>query len=89
MRFVVIHIWSMIAMVLVSCFSGSILSSILLQPIKTIENFDQLKQSNLSLITGNWSYLWYSTTNNQTEPKLQYLQNKIHISFNDWEVSLN
>jgi len=85
-RLSVIHFWSLIAIVLVSTFSGFILSSILFQPMKTIENFDDLKQSNLSLITGNWSYLWVSTQYNYTEPKLQYLKNKIHTSLIDWDV---
>ena len=52
-----INIWSIMAVVLVSYFSSNIRSALIYQPMKTINNFDELIESNLSLMTGSYGYI--------------------------------
>jgi len=55
-----VNLWSFISMILVFCFSGGILSSIVTQGIKTINTFDEMIDSNLTIVSGNWTNIFFS-----------------------------
>ncbi len=85
----ILNIWSFIVLVLMISFSTQILSSLLFEPMNTVNNFDELIQSNLSLVTGNWSYLYHAhqwAHQFGDDEKLLYLHEKM-TSFYDWDVS--
>jgi hypothetical protein len=85
----ILNIWSLIGLVLITSFSTQILSSLLFEPMNTVNNFDELIQSNLSLVTGNWSYLYHAhqwARQFGDDEKLIYLHEKM-TSFYDWDVS--
>jgi len=84
---IVINIWCLMSLVLVACFSSHILSSLIFQPFKTINNFEELVQSNLSVITGNWSYLYHAHNWAGKDKKLIFLHEKI-MSLYDWDICL-
>lgn len=72
-----LNIWSLMTIVLIPCYSASILSSLLFQPMKTINTFEELVVSNLSLVTGNYSALYYLHQWPGNDPKLLYIHKKI------------
>jgi hypothetical protein len=49
-------IWAFISIVIISCFSGNILSSIVNQDMTSINSFEELVNSNLTIIGGKYSH---------------------------------
>jgi len=49
-------VWSFVSLILVLCISGNILSSIVNQDMTTINTFEELDKSNLSIIGGRFSH---------------------------------
>lgn len=49
-------IWAFISVILIACFCGDILSSLVNQDMTTINTFEELAQKNISIIGGKWSY---------------------------------
>jgi len=85
-KYFIVNIWSLMTIILIPCYSSSILSSLLFQPMKTINNFQELVESNLSLVTGDYSDLYYAHQWPGDDPKLNYIHTKIS-SRNDEDVS--
>jgi hypothetical protein len=49
-------IWAFISVILIACFCGDILSSLVNKDLTTINTFKELAQTNISIISGKWSY---------------------------------
>ena len=46
------------ALILTACFSGGILTSVVFREQKNINNFEEMLDSNLTVITHNNSWVW-------------------------------
>jgi hypothetical protein len=56
-------IWAFTSVTLIACFCGDILSSLVNQDLTTINTFKELAQTDISIISGKWSY--FDTFNNK------------------------
>jgi predicted PurR-regulated permease PerM len=74
-----IILWAFVAFIIISCLSAGILSTIVAQEEKTINTFEELIDSNLTIISGNGSLIYwimkYIDSNSNT--KFQQLENRI------------
>ena len=52
------NIWSFMAFIITVCFSGGILRSIVFREQKNINTFDEMIDSNLTVLTYNNSFVW-------------------------------
>jgi hypothetical protein len=73
-------------MILISIFSGNFLSSLVNQDFKNIESFQELVNSNLTIISGNSSYFQY-INKTLSHNNLVTLLNERAIFVNDHNVS--
>jgi len=79
-------VWSFVSLIIVFCISGNILSSIVNQDMTKINTFEELDQSNLSIIGGKYSH--YQMFDNNV-PGLEILK-KLHKKtefIDDYDVS--
>ena len=53
-----INIWSLMALTITACFSGGILTSVVFREQKNINSFDEMIDSNLTVLTYNNSWIW-------------------------------
>jgi len=76
------------ALIICSCFSVGILSSMVTREMKTINTFEELIDSNLSIISANNSYIYWGLTYQKSNIKFRQLEPKIKF-IDDWgnEVS--
>jgi hypothetical protein len=81
-----INMWSFASMILISIFSGNFLSSLVNQDLKNIESFQELVNSNLTIISGNSSYFQY-INKTLSHNNLLTLLNERAIFVNDHNVS--
>ena len=51
-------IWSFMALTITTCFSGGILTSVVFREQKNINSFDEMIDSNLTVLTYNNSWVW-------------------------------
>ena len=58
-RTLLLGLWSFIALVLTSCFSGKFLSSTVIQNYFKINNIDELVNSELTIFDANLSWIWW------------------------------
>ncbi len=52
-------IWSLISFVLISCFSGKIYSSMIERDLKTINNVQEIIESNVTIIINNYTTIYF------------------------------
>jgi predicted signal transduction protein with EAL and GGDEF domain len=79
-------IWAFISIVIISCFSGNILSSIVNQDMTSINSFEELVNSNLTIIGGKYAHFENfdkSWAGLETLKKLHNRTNFVH----DYDVS--
>ena len=80
---VMIIIWSSMALVLTSCFSGGILNSIIIPEHSNINSFGELIDSGLKVYINNNSWIWWNFKAldmkwlNKLDDKLSKIQNRI------------
>ena len=74
-------LWSLMSVILVMFFSSGLISSILKQKIFTIDNYDEMINSNMTLISGNDTYLYHSIkwVHSFNESKTLELKSKVHF----------
>ena len=84
-------VWASMAMILVSCFSSGILSSIVIQEQKYINTIDEMINSNHDIYTYNNSWLWYEfLAEKQYNKPLDHLMKQIKPRVKFFEIySLN
>lgn len=56
--------------ILAQHLNSFLLSSLMFQPTKTINDIDDLMSTNLPLMTGNWSYVWYMNDRWEREDRI-------------------
>ena len=78
-----LNIWALMTVVLVSCYSSNIRSSLIYQPMKTINNFEELIKSNISLVTGDIGFISASILQNSNDPMIKKIKNRTTF-VNDW-----
>ena len=49
-------IWSLMTLIFIACIHGNILSSLINQDMTTFHSFQEIIDSNISIIGGKWSY---------------------------------
>jgi hypothetical protein len=49
-------VWAFVSLIIITCISGNILSSIVNQDMTSINTFEELSNSNLSIIGGKYSH---------------------------------
>ena len=86
--FLLINIWSLMALILSSCLSGGILSSLMFKTMKNINTIDELVQSNLTIINYNESWIWYTYDaehrhNIKLDDNLRRIKNKLEYFSRD------
>jgi hypothetical protein len=81
-----ITVWAFVSLIIITCISGNILSSIVNQDMTSINTFEELLNSNLSIIGGKYSH--YQMFDNRV-PGLEVLK-KLHNKtefIDDYDVS--
>ena len=51
-------IWSFMALIITACFSGGILRAVMFREQKNINTFDEMMDSNLTVLAYNNSFVW-------------------------------
>ncbi len=73
-----IILWAFVAFLITSCLSAGILSTIVAQEKKTINTFEELIDTNLTIISGNNSFVyWKIKYIDSNDMKFQQLANRI------------
>ena len=52
------NVWSLMAFILTVCFSGGVLTSVMFREQKNINTFDEMIDSNLTVLAYNNSWVW-------------------------------
>jgi len=73
-------IWSLISIILISCFSGNIYSSIINKNIITINDLNELIKANITIISPNNSMIYYNVAYNDPNPHIQLLNPRIQFA---------
>ncbi len=79
-------IWAFVSFIIITCISGNILSSIVNQDMTSINTFEELLNSNLSIIGGKYSHYQMFNYNESGLQILKKLHNKT-MFIDDYEVS--
>ncbi len=85
-------IWSLISVIFISCFSGRIYSSMIKQDLKTINNVQDIIESNVTIIGNNYTTLYYMVKCNDPSPQIRLLEkrikfeNEIYVNFLDRKI---
>jgi len=70
-------IWSLISVILISCFSGKIYSSMIKQDLKTINNVKEIIESNVTIISNNYTTIYFMVKYNDPSPEIKLLRERI------------
>lgn len=86
-----LNLWSLIAVIFISCFSGLILSSLLIMNTKSINTFEELMSSDMRIICFNNTYSYYAINwaNYSNDEMLSRLQHSKRIDFKVLNSQLN
>jgi hypothetical protein len=69
--------------IFVSCFSGGIYTSIVYKDMKTINTYEEMLKSNLTLIGGDNSYLFHSIKWVHHNQYIKFIELKPRVKFVD------
>ncbi len=70
-------------MIFVSCFSGGIYTSIVYKDMKTINTYEEMLKSNLTLIGGDNSFLFHSIKWVHRNHYIKFIELKPRVTFED------
>ena len=73
----ILCIWCLMAIILTSSFSGLFYSSMIKRNTHSINDFEELIKSNLSIYTTNNTLLYYMVRGNDISPKIRQLKSII------------
>jgi hypothetical protein len=70
-------LWSLISVIFISCFSGRIYSSMIKQDLKTINNVQDIIESNVTVISNNYTTIYFMVKFDDPSPEIRLLQKRI------------
>lgn len=78
-----VNLWALISVIFVSCFSGGILSSILVRDMKAINTFEDLISSDVRIICFNNTFIYYGIkyADNWNDDKLKWLRDSNRVEY--------
>ncbi len=77
------NVWGLVSVIFVSCFSGGIYTSIVYKDMKTINTYEEMLKSNLTLIGGDNSYLFHSIKWVHHNHYIKFIELKPRVKFED------
>jgi len=72
-----IKLWALMAIIFAVSFSMGIFSSLVTQEFKTIDTFQEMIDSNLTIMSGNNSFVYWGIANPENDKKFLQLKPKI------------
>jgi len=77
------NLWALASVVILSLFSGAIYTSIVNKEMKTINTYEELINSNITLVSGNDSFLYHSIKWVHHNKYSKFIQLKPKVQFED------